>query len=156
MKSSSAAETKVLIDFYTNVITPTLVLGIESSGNYVKFPYNYANDDTNSLANSSTFGWFYNSLATDINELGQGISTGNYLSLLRRTNNGDNDDYFRGIKRVMAYTMNIGSNEYGTLHLNQTTSAKIDKIITENIDLGIYAIEKSGEQISVKINHFDV
>lgn len=113
----------------------------------MKFPYNFANDDTNSLANLSDFGWFYRSLKTYIDKFYQGLSFGNNLAIHQRTNNGDNDDYFRGIKRVMAYTWNIGSAEYETLNLNQTTSDKIDKILSENIDFGLYAIEKAGEQV---------
>jgi hypothetical protein len=135
---------------------PTLVLSIESSSNYIKYPYNYANDVQNEVVRSTDWAWFYSAIDRDFDNYNQSIAVGNYLSHFRTTNNGDNDDYFRGIKNTMAYTWSIGHQDHESLLLNQTNSSIISKILTANIDLGLYAIQKSGEQIKATVNHFDV
>jgi hypothetical protein len=133
-----------------------LVLSIESASNYIKYPYNYANDVQNAVVKSTDWAWFYNAIYRDVEEYNQSIALGNYLSHFKTTNNGDNDDYFRGIKNTMAYTWNIGHQDYENIKLNQTNSTIISKILTANIDLGLYAIQKSGEQVKATISHFDV
>ena len=145
-----------MVDFYSNVISPTLVLSIESAGNFIKYPNNYANDRTNTLANSSDYFWFYSSLIEDVNNTDLGIKSGNYLSLFFKTNNGDNDDYFRSVKKTMAYTWSIGHKDFESLSLNATTQSSVQTILSNNLDLGIYAIEKAGEQINVRIKDFNV
>jgi hypothetical protein len=154
--SLSESETQAIITLFESTNSPTLVLGIESSENYIKYPFNYVNDATNNKLAINYYAWFYTSLVRDTKAFDLGISTGNYVSLFKLTNNGDNDDYFRDSKHVMSYTWNIGHRNYGTLHLNETTSDKVSNILTSNLDLGIYAIEKAGEQISVTVNFFNV
>lgn len=152
----SAAETKVVRDFFDSLISPTLVLSLESSGHYIKHPFNYVNDATNAAIKSGDYHWFYTSLTRDINNSNLGTKIGNNLSLFSKTNNGDNDDYFRGMKNTMSFTWSVGHKNYTSLSLSDTTSDKISAILSSNLDTGLYAIEKGGEQISVTVDHFDV
>jgi len=152
----SAAETTVIQNFFNSVNDPKVILSLESSGNYIKYPFNYQNDASNPLLSSKYYSWFYTSLIRDVSEYNTGIRMGNYVSLFRLTNNGDNDDYFRNTKNIMSFTWNVGHSDYGTLALSDTTAEKISNIISTNLDLGIYAIEKAGEQITATVRHFNV
>lgn len=152
----SEPETAALVSLFEIINSPTLIVGIESGGHSIKYPYNYANDANNTVVKNSDFAWFYNSIDRDVPTYDESIPTGNYLSLHKFTNNGDNDDYFRGIKNTMAYTWTIGSQNYTNLYLNQTNSQAIKEITENNLDLALYAIQKAGEQIKVVVDHFDV
>ena len=152
----SSSETQAISALFNDVEDPTIVLSIDSSKNFIKYPANYANDKSDAPLSSSNNYWFYKSLIRELNDANLGISMGNYVSLFLKTNNGDNDDYFLFSKYIMSYSWSIGYQGYGYLYLNNTSSDKISKIILSNLDFGLYSIEKSGEQIAYQINSFDI
>ena len=152
----SAAETAAVTTLLDTAQSPTIVLSIDSSQNYIKYPYNYLNDKLDTPLNSSDSYWFYRAINRDVYNYNLGISMGNYISLFLKTNNGDNDDYFLLTKSTMSYSWNVGYKSYGTLYLNSTTQDKISTILTSNLDLGIYSIQKSGEQILAEVKFFNV
>lgn len=141
----SESEIVGLVDLYNYVNSPSLVLSIESSDNFIKYPNNYINDATNIALTSSTSEWFYTAIIRDTSDYGLTVSSGNYVSLKRVTNNGDNDDYFLSTLSTMAFTWNIGTTVLSSL--SDTSSL---------LQYGLYVIQKSGEQISATVTTFEV
>ena len=56
----------------------------------------------------------------------------------------------------MSYSWSIGYKSYGTLYLNATNSDNVSTILSNNLDLGIYSIQKAGEQILAEVKYFDI
>ena len=154
--ANSEAEVTSLISLFESSNSPTLILNLESGSNYIKYPNNYINDEDNIALQAQSYYWFYEAIVRDAPHFNLDVDNGNYKKLELRPNNGDNDDYFRHSRATNSLTWSLGSSIFGPISLSQYTQPNIYSILSENIDYGLYLIEKSGFQIYSTVSHMDV
>ena len=152
----SESEVNALVSLYNSVNSPNLVLSIESTENFIKHPNNYINDATNSALESQTFYWFYNAIIRDAPDFGLNAKGGNNVAINLRTNNGDNDDYFRYEHNTMAFTWSLGPSSIAGVALSEVNMSTVSTLITDNINYGLYVIQKAGEQVYATVTQFDI